>query len=57
MPKRKPTSAPAAPPPSKKPVGQRGALWQAEKLTGNRAQKGLLPSGEPRWTCAAATAR
>ena len=35
-------------------MNERGALWQAEKLTGNRAQKGSLPGGEPRWTCVAA---
>lgn len=33
-----------------KPVHQRGVLWQAEKLTGARAQKGSLPSGAPKWT-------
>ena len=35
----KKSAAPAAVPPPK-PVHERGALWQAKKLTGNRAQKG-----------------
>eukprot|EP00966_Prymnesium_polylepis_P196636 4556551-Prymnesium_polylepis.1 len=36
--------------PDARPVNQRGVLWQAEKLTGNRAQRGNLPGGAPRWT-------
>ena len=39
------------PPPKPKPVHERGLMWQAEKLTGNRAQKGSLPGGAPKWTC------
>ena len=31
-------------------VGARGQEWQAEKLTGNRAQKSILANGKPRWT-------
>ena len=31
-------------------VHERGQEWQAEKLTGARAQKGNLPGGTPRWT-------
>ena len=38
------------PAPESRPVNQRGVLWQAEKLTGNRAQRGNLPGGAPRWT-------
>ena len=48
MPKR-----PAPPKPrasDTRPVNQRGQEWQAEKLTGARAQKGNLPGGRPRWT-------
>ena len=33
-----------------RPVNQRGQEHQAEKLTGNRAQKGNLAGGAPRWT-------
>ena len=32
-----------------RPVGARGAEYQAEKLTGARAQRGNLPGGAPRW--------
>ena len=48
MPKRKATPKPKAA--DTRPVNQRGQEWQAQKLTGNRAQKGNLPSGAPRWT-------
>uniref|UniRef100_A0A7S0Q489 Chromo domain-containing protein n=1 Tax=Coccolithus braarudii TaxID=221442 RepID=A0A7S0Q489_9EUKA len=37
-------------PVDKRPVNERGVLFQAEKLTGNRAQRGNLPGGTPRWT-------
>ena len=41
-----------APAPAKdtRPVNARGQEHEAEKLTGNRAQKGNLPGGEPCWT-------
>ena len=32
------------PPPPEKPVHERGAEYQAEKLTGARAQRGMLPT-------------
>jgi hypothetical protein len=32
-----------------RPVNQRGKQYQAEKLTGNRATKGMLPTGAPRF--------
>jgi len=35
-----------APPPVAPPANKD---WQAEKLTGNRAQRGSLPNGKPRW--------
>lgn len=38
------------PAPVARPVDQRGKEWQAEKLTGARAQRGTLPNGQPRWT-------
>lgn len=47
-PKRAKPPAPKAP--DTRPVHQRGQEHQAEKLTGNRAQKGNLPGGAPRWT-------
>ena len=43
MPKKKAQ----APPPETRAVNARGAEWEAEKLTGNRAQRGLLPGGAP----------
>ena len=48
MPKRKATPKPK--PADTRPVNQRGQEWQAQKLTGNRAQKGNLPGGAPRWS-------
>ena len=33
-----------------RPVNARGQEYQAEKLTGNRAQRGNLPGGAPCWT-------
>lgn len=43
--------APAKKPqPDARPVNQRGLTWQAKSLTGNRAQRGNLPGGAPRWT-------
>jgi len=47
MPKRKPAHAPA--PVETRAVGARGQEYTAEKLTGNRAQKGNLPGGAPCW--------
>jgi hypothetical protein len=40
----------AAPPPDTRTIFNRGEQYQAEMLTGNRAQKGNLPGGAPRWT-------
>ena len=37
------------PPVAAKPVHERGAEHQAEKLTGARAQRGMLPTGQPRF--------
>lgn len=48
MPSRKQPAASA--PTETRAVGARGQEWKAEKLTGNRAQKGNLPGGAPRWT-------
>ena len=48
MPKRPTPPKPKAP--DNRPVNQRGQEWQAEKLTGARAQKGNLLGGGPRWT-------
>ena len=39
--------APKAPAP--KPVDQRGKEWQAERLTGARAQRGIDAAGRPRY--------
>ena len=41
--KRKP------PKPAAAPVAQRQQTWEAEKLTGNRAQRGSHPGGAPRY--------
>ena len=43
--------APAAPRPAPdtRPVNQRGTLHQVGKLTGNRAQRGNLTGGAPRF--------
>jgi hypothetical protein len=49
MPNKKKQSTPP-PPPDTRNVNARGAEWQAEKLTGNRAQRGNLPGGQPKWT-------
>ena len=38
-----------SPPVAAKPVHERGAEHQAEKLTGARAQRGMLPTGQPRF--------
>ena len=46
-PKRKQPAQPKAA--DTRPVNQRGEEWQAEKLTGARAQKGNKPGGAPRW--------
>ena len=48
MGKKKAVAAPA-PVPAPKPINQRGAEYQAEKLTGNRAVQGKLPTGGPRY--------
>ena len=48
MAKKKAVAAPA-PRPAPKPINQRGAEYQAEKLTGNRAVQGKLPTGGPRY--------
>lgn len=47
MPKKKA----AAPTPlhDVRPVNARGAEYEAERLTGNRAQRGCLPGGTPQW--------
>ena len=39
----------APPSAAAKPVHERGAEYQAEKLTGARAQRGMLPTGAPRY--------
>ncbi len=38
-----------APTPQQKPVHERGKEWQAEMLTGARAQKGIDGAGRPRY--------
>ena len=48
MPKSK-RSAPRQPQQPAKPVHERGREWQAEKLTGKRAQRGSLSDGQPRY--------
>ena len=48
MGKKKAVAAPA-PAPAPKPINQRGTEYQAEKLTGNRAVQGKLPTGGPRY--------
>ena len=48
MGKRKQPAPKAAP--DARPVNQRGLCFEAEKLTGNRAQSGNLPGGAPRYT-------
>ena len=48
-PKRK-ARALAPAPPETRAVNARGQEFQAEKLTGSRAQRGNLPGGAPRWT-------
>ena len=45
--KSKTTAAPQ--PPDDRPVSARGAEFAAKRLTGNRAQRGCLPGGAPRW--------
>jgi len=47
MGKRK-APAVAPKPADQRPVNQRGQEFQAEKLTGNRAQSGNLSGGRPR---------
>ena len=47
MGKKKAVAAPA-PRPAPKPINQRGAEYQAEKLTGNRAVQGKLNSNNSR---------
>lgn len=42
-------AATPATPPDARPINARGAEWEAEKLTGNRAQRGSLPGGAPIW--------
>ena len=49
MPKRKAAAPAPKPPPETRPVNERGMTWQAQKLTGKRAQRGNLPGGAPRW--------
>jgi len=43
-------AAPPTAPPETRTIFNRGEQYQAEMLTGNRAQKGNLPGGAPRWT-------
>ena len=50
MPKRNAAAPAPKPPPETRPVNERGMTWQAQKLTGKRAQRGNLPGGAPRWT-------
>ena len=47
MPPRR--TPPAPPVRDARPVNARGIEYQAERLTGNRAQRGNLPGGEPCW--------
>ena len=51
MPPRKRNSRPApAPAPTVTTnVGERGRDYEAEKLTGNRAQRGVLGTGQPKY--------
>ena len=50
MPRRKTTGAAGNPAADTRPnINQRGQTWQAVKLTGNRAQRGNLPGGAPRF--------
>ena len=49
MPRRKTTGAAGKPAADTRPIHQRGQTWQAVKLTGNRAQRGNLPGGAPRF--------
>ena len=49
-PKKKTPKATAPPPQETRPIDKRGEEWQAEKLTGARAQRGTLPNGQPRYT-------
>ena len=46
---KKSKKPPPPPPPPPKPVHERGAEYQAEKLMGARAQRGILPTGKPRY--------
>ena len=48
-PKKSKQPQPRQPAPAPTPISQRGAEWQAERLTGARAIQGKLPNGEPRF--------
>ena len=47
-PKNVAKGAPTTPPPATRTAN--AAAWEAEKLTGLRAQSGKLPDGNPKWT-------
>ena len=47
--KGKGAARPTVTPPETRTIFNRGEQYQAEMLTGNRAQKGNLPGGAPRW--------
>ena len=47
---KKGKKAAAAPAVETRPVAQRGTEYEAQKLTGARAQRGNLPGGAPRFT-------
>jgi hypothetical protein len=49
MPVSKPKAKAAASVPAEKPVDQRGKEYNAERLTGNRIQKGIDGAGRPRY--------
>ena len=48
--KGKGAARPTVTPPETRTIFNRGEQYQAEMLTSNRAQKGNLPGGAPRWT-------
>ena len=48
MPKKSARKAPAVGP-DNRPINARGQEYKAEKLTGNRAQRGNLKGGAPCW--------
>ena len=45
-----PKKGPVPKKPDERPVNARGVMYQAEKLTGVRAQRGNVAGGKPRWT-------